>query len=322
MKISPAIIENLSPKTKTGDYFPPIDLETAILQTLAYADIFDHPITLEEIHRYLIGVPASLGQVRESLLGGRLLPERINKVADYYMLPGRASIAGIRRRREIIAAELWPHALGYGRLIASLPFVKMVAVTGALAVDNVESDADIDYLVITSLGYLWVCRAMIIGLGRLKYRNGAIICPNYLLTENAIALRERDMYTAQELARMIPISGFDIYNKMRAENLWTTEYLPNAKGAPRAYDNKPSMLSPFKSFGETILRTRFGARIEGWEMDRKINKLTKQSQANNMANPDEIRFGEDWCKGHFDGHAHRATDEFNKRLDSFEEIIK
>ncbi|RPI30744.1 MAG: hypothetical protein EHM70_13130, partial [Chloroflexota bacterium] len=109
------------------------DLSTAILQTAAYADVFDYPLTLGEIHRYLIGVRTSKESVEQILLKSPLL----SNSGDYYTLPGRESLTNIRRRRENTASRLWPLAMGYGHIIARMPFVRMLAVTGALAVNNV-----------------------------------------------------------------------------------------------------------------------------------------------------------------------------------------
>ena len=40
-----------------------MDIETAILQTVLYADIFDYPLTVAEIRDYLIATVATASQV-------------------------------------------------------------------------------------------------------------------------------------------------------------------------------------------------------------------------------------------------------------------
>ena len=55
-------------------------------------------------------------------------------------------------------------AVRYGLTIARLPFVRMVAVPGALTMDNVEPGDDVDYLIVTAPDRLWLCRAVVIEL--------------------------------------------------------------------------------------------------------------------------------------------------------------
>jgi len=54
-----------------------------------------------------------------------------------------------RRGWRQAAAGIWPKAVGYGQAIARLPFVQMVAVTGALAMDNADAGDDLDYFIVT-----------------------------------------------------------------------------------------------------------------------------------------------------------------------------
>src|SRR5262249_19710127 len=117
-------------------------LERAIVQTVAYADVFDYPLTADEIHRYLIGISAGRGNVRALLNDGHL-PEALTRSGRYFTLAGRESAIEIRRGRAASAIEYWRHAVHYGRRMSHLPFVRMVAVTGALAMDNM-ADGDID----------------------------------------------------------------------------------------------------------------------------------------------------------------------------------
>jgi len=48
----------------------------------------------------------------------------------------------------------------------------MVAITGSLAMNNVENNPDIDYLVVTVGGRLWMVRAMVLAAARLAALHG------------------------------------------------------------------------------------------------------------------------------------------------------
>jgi hypothetical protein len=193
----------------------------------------------------------------------------------------------------------------------------MVAVTGSLAVNNVEPEADIDYLVVTQNGRLWLCRALVILVVRLAARRGVALCPNYFLAERALDFQTRDLYTARELAQMIPIAGLELYQRMRQLNRWTADFLPNAGGSPqRVLTVAPP--SPPVRFGrwlaQGLLQTAAGAGLERWEMKRKIRKFTRQSHATSRNGTIESAFCPDWCKGHFENHGRRILDTFNQKL--------
>ncbi|MDQ4076789.1 MAG: hypothetical protein M3220_11165 [Chloroflexota bacterium] len=289
-------------------------VERAIMQALAYADVFDYPLTSEEVHRYLVAVSATFDDVRTSLLAlagrGFLICRE-----GYHTLPGRESIVETRRRRATVAAQLWPRALYYGQAIAAIPFVRMVTVTGALAADNVDLDADIDYLIVTEPGRLWLCRLMVISVVRLAARRGAVVCPNYFLSERALLLEEQNLFAARELVQMVPIAGFATYRVMRQLNEWTEDYLPNAQGAPRRFD-KVVPLQSVKRLVEVTLRTTPGMWLERWEMIRKVRKFSHQYNTHVEAN-----FTVDWCKGHFDGHGQRIMNAYQERLQTLDGLM-
>ncbi|MEZ4642053.1 MAG: hypothetical protein R3E31_04815 [Chloroflexota bacterium] len=217
-------------------------LERAIWQTVAYFDVFDYPLTAAEVHRYLEGVTARASDIAHTLANGRFSPQHLVHANGYYMFAGREHIVAKRQRRHALAQRLWPAAIRYGRFISSLPFVRMVAVTGSLAVNNVDEQADIDYLVVTENGRLWLCRAFIIAIVRLAARQQLTLCPNYLLSERVLQFSDRNLYTAHEVAQMIPLSGLATYQQMRQANLWTAAYIPNAIGPPTHVAPAPSRL--------------------------------------------------------------------------------
>ncbi len=288
-------------------------LETAIIQTIAYVDVFDYPLTAAEVHRYLEGVSAPVWKVEAILANGRLVPHHISRCQGYFTLPGREDIIATRKKREENAQKLWPEAIRYGRFIAALPFVRMVAVTGSLAVNNADPNADIDYLIVTENGRLWLCRALTIALVKLAARRGVTLCPNYFLSERALVFEQRNLYIARELVQMIPLSGLDIYNRLRQLNPWTADFLPNAHHPPHSPHTPPvpAPLRPFRKFVETALHTSLGNYLEKWEMTRKIRKFSAQTASRQAI---ETSFSPDWCKGHFDGHAHWILENYAERL--------
>lgn len=291
----------------------PRDLVRAVLRTAAYADVFDYPLTAGEIHSFLIERRAGLAEVEVNLDG--LASRQLVRSGEYYTLPGREQLAPLRRERERVAARLWPKALRYGRAIAGIPYVRMVALTGALAVDNVASGADLDYLVITAPGRLWLCRAAVILLVRRAALVGDTVCPNYFLAESALEYSRRNLYAAHEIAQMVPLAGMAVYLRMIRLNPWVADYLPNAALPPRLPDGR--LKSGGRSVGqvaaEALLDGALGAKLERWEMGRKLEKFSRREDSSF-----EVSFCADWCKGHFDGHERRTLSAYAERLRQFE----
>jgi hypothetical protein len=289
-------------------------LSNAILHTAAYADVFDYPLTSTEIHRYLIGIRAPHEAVAHFLR--EVMP--LSKVGGYYSLPSREKLVETRRRRERIAAQLWPKAIEYGRLIARLPFVRMVAVTGALAVNNAEEGDDIDFLIVTEPGRLWFSRGLILLVRRLAALQGVTLCPNYLVSLRTLVFGDRSLYTAHEITQMVPLAGLDVYDQIRVQNAWVGRYLPNAHSAPAAPFNSSHTIS--RTLGrpamEAVLRTKPFSTLERWEMNRKIRRL----RCEQAASP-ESDFSADWCKGHVHRHRERTQAALDERLDQLQRKI-
>lgn len=282
------------------------DLEWAILQTVAYADIFDYPMTNAEIHRYLIGREANFDDVTLAIT--RLIGRYLADCEGYICLIGREHIVQTRLRRADVAQRLWGYAEKYGRIVGRLPFVKMVAVTGSLAVDNTDKEGDIDLLIITAPGRLWLCRLLVIGIVKQGIRRDNItLCPNYFITTNVMTITDQNPFTARELAQMVPIAGFEMYHHFRAINNWSHDYFPNATTPPQRDIAEPSQ-GIMQRLSEWMLKTPIGTMLEKWEMSRKVKKLT----ANGVNS--ESRFTADMCKGHFDGHRGRILSAYDQRL--------
>ena len=285
----------------------PTALADAIVYTAAYADVFEYPLTAAELHRYLIGVTASPDML-EDLLGEKKI---LTQTGRYYTLPGREQIAALRAQREQNSRRLWPKATYFSTILANLPFIRMLAITGSLAVNNVEDDADVDFLIVTAPGRLWLARAAVLSVARFAALAGVRLCPNYLISEQALVFPNQTLYAAHELFQMVPLFGMDVYWQICRLNSWREQYLPNAQGLPPAATalNRPVRGPRFQPGLEKLLPPALCDRIERWEMGRKIERLSREQRFS-----PESAFSADFCKGHDRRHAQRTQQLLQDRM--------
>ena len=311
----------------TSPPFPPLrnlpvpQIEQAAIRAVAYADVFDYPLDAREVQRYLHGIAATLEATETALTGCSGPGGPLSHRKGFYMLAGRENMVAVRHLRAAIAARLWPAALAYARVIAGLPFVRMVAVTGSLAWHNVEDEGDIDYLIVTGPGRLWVCRWLIAALRRAAALDGVRICPNYLITTQALSFADRSLYTAYEVARMTPIAGLGMYRRLRRANPWVEAYLPNAVNLPRAPERTAlphphrltTGLARLARLTQPMLEAPPAALLERCEMKYRIRKLRLANAATG-----EASYGVDWCKTHAISHGRRILAAFGERVRALE----
>lgn len=288
-----------------------------ILKPLLYADIFDYPLTFEEIYKFLeLSVsPATVNLLLEQAVQR----QQIMKVEGFYCLAGKAHLIVQRQQRQQLADAIWPQAMVYGQWIASLPFVKMVAVTGSLAVDNPRHlREDIDYLIVTCPGRLWLCRAMIILLVKYVHRRGAHLCPNYILTEKLLRLEDNNLYTARELLQMVPLYGAETYRRMRLVNDWVTDYLPHGQelNLSKINDTLSSRQRFGKKWSQVMLRGAVGNLLESALRQIQVRKHTRLAQQRGAA--DRVIFTADQCKGHYDSHGDKTIQTYELRLKNYD----
>ena len=280
-------------------------LERAILETLAYSDMFDYPLRLEELYRFLT-VSASIKELK--LCVNKF--DQVGSLYGYYFLKGREQIVTFRMRREQISRRAFERAILYGRILGMLPFVRMVAMTGSLAMHNCDETGDYDYMLVTKTGRVWLARAFALLLNRIARLFGETICPNLIISEKVLRWPTRNLYTAREICQMVFISGEDTLINMRIANLWLVDYFPNFRCEVIRSEKKASWLFlNLRGFAEFLFQNKFGNILESWEMNRKIARFIRQEGYGV-----ETIFNADICQGNFDHHGSWALEKYQQIL--------
>lgn len=212
------------------------------MRTLVYADIFDYPLTSREVHKFLIAdKPHDFDSVQKTLerMSASKKTVSADKTDRFYFLAGCSSTVVLREKREKISQKKLKIARKIARMLKLLPTIKLIGITGRLAMENSEEEGDIDFLIVTSANRLWLTRFLTIvflELLRKRRRPRDInvrdkICLNMFLDERFLSLpaKERDLYTAHEIVQMKLLWDKDkTYQKFLKANERVREYLPNA----------------------------------------------------------------------------------------------
>lgn len=229
-------------------------IEKAILKTLIYSDLFDFPLKAWEIHRWLIGEKVELGFLEKSLKG--LLAQK--KIAHYrglYFLHSRQVLVSRRNRKQRYSEKVQPKAKFAGRLLVLIPWIKLVGITGGLAINNIQKHEAVDLLIVTSRNRGYLTRLLALGLLEL-FNLAKDVCLTSIISEENLAQPDQNIYLAHEILQLQPLwQRKEMYHRFLYANSWVFEYLPNwissfETSACNLSKRKKKRLSQLDSFGD------------------------------------------------------------------------
>jgi hypothetical protein len=231
-------------------------IKNAILKALIYSNIFDYPLTPEEVHRYLPGVKLTRETLTQSLQ--KLVEsKKIGFRDDYYFLAGREKIVHIRQKRAEISRRKISKAQKYGQFLKLIPWLKMVAITGTLAVANADEEDDIDLFFDFAPERLFLGRIFeylilkTLGVRRHPRQQEVSdrLCPNLYLTQASLHVEDHDLYIAREVLQVQPLwERGQVFAAFLRDNAWVSDFFPNA--VLPTTDRKPAVSSFFKPVGD------------------------------------------------------------------------
>ena len=209
--------------------------EEAILRSVVYSSLFEYPLTARQLSYSLMGAQLSPTQIRSIYDGSRSLQSVIGLEGElFYRRDCRHHLKERLSRRQTTQTILSKHSRLL-RMIACLPFTRLVALSGSAAHLNMTEGADVDLFIVTRAGTVWGTGATILLLSRiLGCRH--LICFNYLISESQLAVEARDLFTANQIIHLRPLSGRSMLGRLRKANPWVREHYPNSLQPHAAMD--------------------------------------------------------------------------------------
>jgi len=220
------------------------NLERIIINTLAWFDVSDYPLTLWECwyylwdEQFLLFQPVSLNDIRQSLQNlqrqGLVKTER----GFWYLSDRVDDLVSGRLRRSRWAVGKYKKAVKGARLINRCPFVIMVGLVNTMAWDAPARESDIDLFIITKPGHLFTARGLVslatqlLGWRRHAWHITNRLCLSFYATTEVLDLRPLaypdDPYLRFWVASLRWLGGAaDAYYSFRQANAWLEKELPN-----------------------------------------------------------------------------------------------
>ena len=200
-------------------------LSRDIVATVAYYDAMDFPLTGFEIWKYLMATGEEKDRVSLEVVLATLETEEIKKrlVSDrgWYAVRGREDLFDKRWTRERRSEIKMKRIQKLAQVLRWVPFVRMVALTGSVAMKNAKRDSDWDMLISVRAGHIWMGRVLVTGVLHLigKRRWGTHhrdrACLNFWITSESLEITLKDWFSSHEYTTLVPVYGAHEYRRFR-----------------------------------------------------------------------------------------------------------
>lgn len=227
---------------------PPTALLAKALASLSYAQVFGFPLSAAELRLRFWGKRVSLELAVTALEQLQHLGLVIERAAQWALVTQPESFQHRAQRELISEQKIQTAQTQVVPLVKKIPWIKGVFITGSVAATNALPQDDIDFMIITASGRLWLSRA---ALFVLTWRRGVrrpwqathsgdsvqnTWCFNLWLTTSTLTLPgpKQSVYSAYEVLQAKMIWGdSDLPARWLDANQWVGRFLPSWWDASR-----------------------------------------------------------------------------------------
>ena len=248
-------------------------MKSEILRLLCYFDVFNHPLTRNELEA-LVG--ASEDQSIQAELETLIKEKNIYSENNYFGIRGSISDQiKQRNEKEERAKKYYRKLPKYLRIIKAFPFVRGVGISGSLSKNVMHEDGDIDYFIVTAPGRLWVCRTLLVIFKKTFLLNSKkYFCVNYFVDENNLEISDKNFFTAVEVNFLMPVYNTSLFETFSTENSWTKSYISGCSPGSRITPIEPK--KGLKKVAEVFFYGGWGDRIDLFFMKRTYKRWEKK----------------------------------------------
>ncbi len=220
--------------------------EDAIIATIAYFALFEYPLTIFEVWQYLLCAPQG-GEIHaiDDIISTSARIHSVTQQKDgLIFLTGRGNDVSVRFDRYRDAEKKYIIARKAIRLLAGIPFVRLVCVVNRLSYSNSRPEGDIDLFIVARDTHVWLvrflCTTLMHVLGKRPGQHSVsnALCLSFFISDKNLSLESLqldsdyegmpDIHFALWLTQFVPLYDEDgVYKRLVDTNGWVEKLVPN-----------------------------------------------------------------------------------------------
>jgi predicted nucleotidyltransferase len=287
-------------------------LKNRILFTLKFFDLQDYPLTLFELHKFLLpemdelklnidanfeiinalkqpNLRVGMGEILESL--EKECEGLVENYKGFFYLLNRQQIVKKRLENYLFAVKREKHIRKWVKVLRHIPYVRAAALSGSQAMGIPKENSDIDLLIITELKFMWLARTLvtayfqIIGLRRYGSKIANRFCLNHYLAGAKKIDQLKNLYTAMEYIKLRQlVYSHKIYEFQNNNIGWIRQFFPHFSQK----SEKEEAQSAVQKLLEKVLNNRFGNWLENFFKKTQLRRIQKEEFI--IVRDDELSF--------------------------------
>lgn len=262
------------------------EISRAVIETVAYFDVFDYPLTYPELYHYLWRSPNTT--LEETIQTAKQLTQLVEQ-GGFVMFHDRTHLPAIRQQHYVESELKWNKRRWFIRLLSYLPGVEAIFIVNTFSYHNVRPDSDIDLLIIARSNAIWATRfyttllAKFANMRPKPHKTKDAVCLSFYATPTGLpklaTLRrdDNDALEAYWLAQAMPV--YDPYGcaQPMANGKWLKTVLPNNQ--PVVQHRNRSIQQTWlhiicHTLGRVVLWNRLLKKLQLWVMPKPLKQLS------------------------------------------------
>ncbi len=236
-------------------------VKSDMLRLILYFDIFKHPTHKEEL----------------LIIFGQDQLETVNAIFDEHSIhhlyvhnffisshSNIEALIALKKHKVNNAMTFWNKAEPYFKTIKKSPFVSAACVSGSLSKNNVDEKSDVDYFIIAAPNRVYTAKFFLILYKKIiLFNSRKYFCVNYIIDETNLEIPDKNIFTATEIAYLVPLNNEKLFTQFLEKNNWYKNYYP--KKHYNVLHLKEILHKPIWTFIiEMLLRSKLGDRFENY----------------------------------------------------------